>query len=104
MLELLIITAIIVFVVDLSGIILVLKKKLWKTLYGIIPFKEDWSLKPFDCSLCMTFWIGLIYLIITGSVTIPFIGYVCLLSFLTPIIQEMLLTIKDLLIRLIRIL
>ena len=104
MLELLIITAIIVFVVDLSGIILVLKKKLWKTLYGIIPFKEDWSLKPFDCSLCMTFWIGLIYLIITGSFTIPFIGYVCLLSFLTPIIQEMLLTIKDLLIRLIRIL
>ena len=104
MLELLIITAIIVFVVDLSGIILVLKKKLWKTLYGIIPFKEDWSLKPFDCSLCMTFWIGLLYLIITGSFTIPFIGYVCLLSFLTPIIQEMLLTIKDLLIRLIRIL
>ena len=99
MLDLLIITAIIVFVVDLSGIILVLKKKLWKTLYGIIPFKEDWSLKPFDCSLCMTFWIGLIYLIITGSFTIPFIGYVCLLSFLTPVIQEILLITKDLLIR-----
>lgn len=104
MLDLLIITAIIVFIIDLSGIVLILKKKLWKKLYGIIPFKEDWSLKPFDCSLCMTFWIGLLYLIIIGSFTIPYIGYVCLLSFLTPIIQEILLMIKDLLIRLIRIL
>ena len=103
MLEFLVITAIIVFVVDLSGVVLLLKKKLWKWLYGYIPYKIDWSIKPFDCSLCLTFWIGILYFIIIGQFSILILGYICLLSFLTPIIQEILLVIKDILIRLLKL-
>lgn len=103
MLEFLVITAIIVFIVDISGIVLVMKKKLWKWLYEKIPYKLDWSIKPFDCSLCLTFWIGIIYFLVIGQFSILMLGYICLLSYLTPVIQEILLLLKDLLIRLLKL-
>lgn len=59
------IAVIVVFVVDYSGVVENVKKMLWRWVKGnkvYIPF----SVKPFDCSLCLTFWIGLIYLLVMG--------------------------------------
>ena len=96
MINLFILTCIIVFVVDLSGFVDEMVKRLYYKYikvgdyHTLIP-----RLKPLTCSLCLTFWVGLIYLLITSQFTIMMIGYVCLLSFLTPIIGDILVMIKD---------
>lgn len=102
MINLLIITSIIVFIVDLSGIIPHIKQYLHRKYIRV----GDWtnlSLKPLDCSLCLTFWTGLIYLLFT-KFTLPLMGYVCLLAYLTPIIAEVMIYVKDALIYLLNLL
>lgn len=96
LLNLLIIQLIIVFIVDLSGVMEHIKKRIWKWLKGEKPYK-DFEFKPFTCSTCMGWWIGLIYIICTGHFTILFIGYVALLSFLAPTFSNLLQLIKDIL-------
>lgn len=92
--ELLWISIIVCFIIDLSGIIDSIKHCIWKWLKGDVPYK-DFSFKPFDCSLCMIFWIGLIYLVVIGKFTIPNIVIVCMLSFLSSTITGILRLFKD---------
>ena len=83
---------IIVFVIDLSGVITEAENKLskWLNVKCHIP-------KPISCSLCLTWWVGLTYLIITSTFTIPMITYVALLSYMTNPMYNILLFIRDLL-------
>lgn len=96
MINLFILTCIIVFVVDLSGFVDEMVKRLYYKYikvgdyHTLIP-----KLKPLTCSLCLSFWVGLFYLLITSQFTILMIGYVCLLAFLSPIIGDILVMIKD---------
>jgi len=94
LINLLLIQLIIVYILDLSGVV----------NDGIQPFfikhfKHKMRSKPFLCSRCQTFWIGLTYIIIVHQFTLPYIAYVCLLSFLTPVAQGMLWGIYDALVR-----
>ena len=104
MINLFILTCIIVFIIDLSGFVDEMVKRLYYKYikvgdyHTLIP-----KLKPFTCSLCLSFWVGLIYLLITSQFTILMIGYVCLLAFLTPIIGDALVMIKDVLNKIINI-
>lgn len=90
MIDLLIITLVLVFIIDLSGIIGEIERMMQKKLQRKVVIR-----KPLSCSLCMTWWTGLIYILITGF-SIPMLGYVALLSFLTPIFKDMLLVIREL--------
>ena len=98
MINLFILTCIIVFIIDLSGFVDEMVKRLYYKYikvgdyHTLIP-----KLKPLTCSLCLTFWAGLIYLLITSQFTILMLGYVCLLAFLSPIIGDILVMIKDVL-------
>lgn len=98
MISLFILTCIIVFIVDLSGFVDEMVKRLYNKYikvgdyHTLIP-----KLKPLTCSLCLTFWVGLIYLIETSQFTILMIGYVCLLAFLSPIIGDIFILLKDIL-------
>lgn len=94
--DLILIQLIIVYVIDLSGVIDSIKLFISKHLTKSKIVTTNFSIKPFDCSLCSTWWIGLIYLIICHSFTIPYIALVALLSFLTPISSNILLLMKDL--------
>ena len=94
--ELILIQLIIVFIIDLSGAVESFKLFLSKILTKGKIQTTNFDLKPFDCSLCSTWWIGLIYLLICHSFTIPYIALVALLSFLTPLSSSILLLIKDL--------
>lgn len=96
LLNLLLLQLITVFVVDLSGVMTHIKRWIWRWLKGEKPYK-DFGFKPFDCSLCSTWWAGLIYLLITHSFTIPYIGYVALLAFLASTAAALLQLIKDIL-------
>ena len=100
LLNLLIITNIVCFIVDLSGIIDSIKYGIWKTFIKVGDY-HNLNLKPFSCSLCMSFWCGLIYLLITHSFTIPYIGFVCLMSLLAGTFSSIQQLIRDIIQKLI---
>lgn len=94
--EILLISAIVVFVVDLSGFTESWRRPLsdWlhrKTGYMIKHFP------PFDCSLCLTLWAGLIWLAIRNAFTLPNVAFVCLAAYLTIPIGTTLTALRDLL-------
>lgn len=96
MLNLLFIQFIVVFIIDLSGFVDTIKKKLSSILTNKRIIKADFRIRPFDCSLCTMFWAGLIYLIATHQFTIPMIAFVCLLAITTTITKDIYYTIHDL--------
>lgn len=98
-LDLILIQIIVCMIVDLSGIIDSIKTAISKILTKGKISTTDFDIKPFSCSLCMTFWTCLIYLFITGHFTILFIAVTCLLAYLAQIMTSILITIKDILIK-----
>lgn len=94
--NLLILQLIIVFIIDLSGFI---EDGIEPMLAKFLKQRKVKLKKPFCCSLCMTTWIGLIYILIKGCFTIPMIGYVLLLAFLTPIANNLLIMVREALIK-----
>lgn len=60
--------------------------------------------KPWSCSTCMTFWIGMIYLIVNCDLTLFNICILLLISISTDIIQEGVRFIQDLIKRIFRFL
>lgn len=101
LLNLLIIQFIIVFIADISGFIDDGIEPLLGKIFKIKQFKL--KTKPFKCSLCLCTWIGLIYILITGNFTIPMIGYVLLMAFLTPVTYNLLIGFRDVLIKLTKV-
>lgn len=89
-LDLLLMTIIIVFIIDLSGVLESIEAFLSKWLKGKAKVP-----KPFSCSLCSTWWSGLIYLWVCSQFTLLNITIVALFAFLTPVISNLLVWIKE---------
>lgn len=99
LINLTLIAAIVVFIVDISGVVDSLKSGLkWILTKGKMK-NSDYQLKPLDCSLCMTFWSGIIYLLITNNFTLPYLAFVCLLACFTGVIKTSILLVEDILIK-----
>lgn len=99
LINLTLIAAIVVFIVDISGAVDSLKSGLkWILTKGKMK-NSDYQLKPLDCSLCMTFWSGIIYLLITNNFTLPYLAFVCLLACFTGVIKTSILLVEDILIK-----
>ena len=90
-LELFIISLLVCFVVDFSGFIEemegIIKRRLQMPFFHIG--------KPLSCSLCMTWWIGLFYLLVMDKFTILNIGYVAALAGASSIFTSMMFVLKD---------
>lgn len=95
--NLLLIATIVCYVVDISGVINSTKIFIWWLVFKTEKPFNNFNLKPLDCSLCMTFWVGLIYIII-NDFTLLNLFYVCILSFLSSTITYFLNIIKDIII------
>lgn len=67
-------------------------------------FRNPINIKPFNCSVCMSFWCNLIYIIIIGKFSIFMIGYILLLSWSAPIISSVFTLLKNAIIKFINIL
>ena len=102
LLNLIFIQLIVVFIIDLSGFVDTMKSKLSSILTRGMIKSSNYHIRPFDCSLCMTFWSGLIYLFVVDQFTLPLIAFVCLLSITTTLTKDTFYTIYDLFIRLLK--
>lgn len=100
LINILLIAVIAVFIIDLSGAINNLAKPIVRKILHLSP-NADIHLPLIGCSLCVTFWAGLIYLLAVEAFALPGIVIVCIVSFLTPIISDTLILCKDLLTKLI---
>ena len=107
--NILLLSTIIVFIVDLSGAISNLLKPIVKYFLHIPPHK-DINLPLIECSLCVTWWCGLLYICIasianafTFNQFLILVSVLALVSFLTPVIKDILVLIKDLIIRFIEV-
>ena len=96
MINLFILTCIIVFIIDLSGFVDEMVKRVYYKYikvgdyHTLIP-----KLKPLTCASCLNFWVGTIYILATGTFTMPLFAYVCMLSFFSTTIGDILVMIKD---------
>ena len=88
--DLLLIAAVVVFVVDLSGF-----TPNWKDALGRILHRDVDRVKPFDCSLCMTWWCCLIYAWCVGALSVGVVAYIALLAYMTWPIQQLLVLIRE---------
>lgn len=103
LINLFLIAVICVFIIDISGAVNSLKSGLkWIYTKGKMS-GSDYRLKPFDCSLCSTFWCGLIYLLIAGEFTLPYIVAVCMMAYFTSVIKNSILLIEDILTKVINV-
>ena len=93
--DLLLIALICVVIVDLSGFVDSVKSGIkWLITKGKMN-SSDYRLKPFDCSLCMTFWTGLIFLLATGNFTLTYLAVLVVISLFCTILKSSILLVED---------
>lgn len=90
LIDLLLLTLIIVFIIDLSGIIDELETILSKWLKGKVRIP-----KPFSCSLCMTWWSGLIYILCMDNFTLLWVATVALFAHLSGVLSTLLIWVRE---------
>ncbi len=66
---------------------------------GKIKKPLDW--KPFNCSVCMSFWTNLAYIIVTNQFSIWMVLFILALSWSTPIINSILCFVRNSIIKII---
>ena len=105
MLNLLLIAVSIIYMIDLSGFVDDIVCRLHKKFIGVGDYHQLIpKLKPLTCATCLNFWVGTIYLLATGTFTMPLFVYVCMLSFFSTTIGDFLIWVKDMLTTLINLL
>ena len=92
-LQLLLVAAVTIYIVDLSGFTQSWRSALARRMH--ISETNLRPVKPFDCSLCMTWWVCLGYALIEGQLSLPVIAYSALLSFLSVPIGQAMIFIRE---------
>ena len=89
--ELLLVALVTIYIVDISGFTESWRDALarWLKVASLRP------LKPFDCGLCMTWWVCLIYALCVGQLSIGTIAFSALLSHLSNPIGQGLIFIRE---------
>lgn len=77
-------TAIIVFVVDISGF-----TETWKGWLGKWLGCKVGRVRPLDCSMCASWWACVILLFCEHSVTLPYLAFAALLAALSVEIGQL---------------
>lgn len=93
-LNIILIACICVFCIDISGFFTFLKQFIHKKYIKVGKW-TDISLKPFDCSLCSTWWASLVYLIVVNQVSFLTIAFALMMACITPQINDLFYLIQD---------
>lgn len=94
--DMLMITVILVYGIDISDFTRTIKRKLCELLTNGVYSIDDYEFKPFFCSTCMTFWCCLIYIFAVNNFTLITLALCCLFSWSTSIIKYILSTVEEL--------
>ena len=88
--DLILVALVTIYIVDLSGFTETLLK-----VISAYKGRKITELKPFTCSLCMVWWVCLIYAVIVGNLTIPIVALIALLSLLSVPCGQFLILIRE---------
>ena len=92
-LGLVLINAIIVILIDLLDVpTTFLFKPLWK-IFTKLPY-NGWHFKPFSCSLCSSWWAGLIYIIVINQFSLLNVFIVLIMAYFNFIITDAIILVK----------
>lgn len=103
MTDILLIAVIVVVIIDISGFSDSLKSGLKRLLTKGRMSDPYYSLKPFDCSFCMTWWTGLIWLLVIHNVTLWMLAYLLLICVMTPVIKDVIILIRETMLKIIKL-
>lgn len=92
--DILIIATLCCFIVN-SGAVDSIKRRIWRWVKGKTTY-QNFSLKPFDCELCLTWWCGLVYLLCVGEFTLINVALVALAAWMTPTIVDIMHLLQEL--------
>lgn len=88
-----------VYIVDLSGF-----TESWRGLLARmlgIPANVLRDLPPFDCGKCSSFWLTIIWALISGEMSVTMFAYCSLLAYLAPVTERTLRLVRGALLSLI---
>ena len=88
--DIILVALVTIYIVDLSGFTETLLK-----VISAYKGRKITELKPFSCSLCMVWWVCLIYALIVGKLTIPVVALIALLSLLSVPFGQLLILIRE---------
>lgn len=91
LIDLLCVAVVWVVVLDLSGFVEEMERILSKKWKRIVRIRKPWS-----CSLCMSWWTGLLYLLITSKIAITSVAVLALVSLSTTLVKDLLLSLMEL--------
>lgn len=84
-LQIIFLSIVVIFTIDLSG-----WTESWKRWLGRRLEITVGSVKPFDCSLCMTHHVCLLYAIFSGHFSLGIWAYICIVAFMTKPLGQLL--------------
>ena len=88
--DLILVALVTIYIVDLSGF-----TDTWLNILSNYRGRKIIGLKPFSCSLCMVWWVCLIFSLVTGECSIPVVAFIALLSFLSVPLGQLLMLIRE---------
>lgn len=92
--DILLLSLVVVWIVDLSGF-----TQSWMNALSRWLNRQVRPVKPFACSLCMTWWAGIVYAVATGNFTLSVVAFVALMAFLSFPISQFLIFIHETLLK-----
>ena len=88
--DIILVALVTIYIVDLSGF-----TETWLSILSNYRGRKITGLKPFSCSLCMVWWVCLIFSLVTGECSIPVVAFIALLSFLSVPLGQLLILIRE---------
>lgn len=101
MIDILLLAVIVVIIIDISGITDSIKSLIKRIATKGMMSDPNYSLKPLDCSFCLTFWSGVVYMLITNSLSLWMTAYLLGICVLTPVIRDIFILIRETLLKII---
>ena len=94
--DLILIQIIVVIIIDISGVVVHIENAIARMLS-----LKKVSIHLIECSFCVSHWIGLFYLLVTGELSLKNYCLVLILSFLTSVTKDLLWGMRDRLVKLV---
>lgn len=89
-----ILTLCVAYIVDISGVMIKLSKYLYTKIYGKHLQYNGWQIPVITCSTCLSFWMVLLYTIISGMNIVYALGIACFCSYIADISSDIMKLVK----------